>query len=163
MRCGDSMERAISFGSSSHPPSYPQYCQFAAPRRAFPPGDDRSASNARTRALRSAPLQRRRLARSGASVSETGYADVLAEQAALCTRLMGVPLPVTAAQLTDSIDRLRRGLNYRPAAAEVLARLARNYSLDFLRDPWLAVNLLNPSWWPQRIRGVWRLVRGRRR
>ena len=163
MRCGDSMERAISFGSSSHPPSYPQYCQFALQDGRFHRG------TIDLRQMRELALF---VARHCNAVdwlevehrfSETGYADVLAEQAALCTRLMGVPLPVTAAQLTDSIDRLRRGLNYRPAAAEVLARLARNYSLDFLRDPWLAVNLLNPSWWPQRIRGVWRLVRGRRR
>jgi hypothetical protein len=88
--------------------------------------------------------------------SSAKYADVLAEQAALCPALLGVPLPVAAADFHETMKRLRRDPR---GAAAVLAALARDYIAGFLHDPRLAVNLVNPFWWPQRIRGVRRLLR----
>jgi Uncharacterised nucleotidyltransferase len=88
--------------------------------------------------------------------SSTGHANVLAEQAALCPALMGVPLPVLAADVRHSMHRLRQGLH--PRATTALATVTRDYIAGFLNDPWLALNLANPFWWPQRIRGIWRLL-----
>jgi hypothetical protein len=110
--------------------------------------------------------------------SSTGYANVLAQQAALCLALMGVPLPVAAADIHHSMIRLRHGVDpppatavtddqhsmeplrrgLHPSAAAVLTTLARDYVAGFLRDPQLALNLFNPFWWPQRIRGIRRAL-----
>ncbi len=97
--------------------------------------------------------------------SSTGHTNVLAEQAALCPTLMGVPLPVAAANVCQSMNRLRHGVEAAatiPAPTAVLATLARKYIAGFFRDPLLALNLLNPFWWPERIRGIRRLLQRKR-
>jgi hypothetical protein len=113
--------------------------------------------------------------------SSAGHADVLAEQAALCLALMGVPLPVAAADIGNSMNRLCHGVERTAAAAvadhqhgvepvrrgphlsapAVLTKLAREYVAGFLADPLLALNLFNPLWWPARIRGIWRILKRR--
>ena len=81
---------------------------------------------------------------------------------------MGVPLQIAAADVRDSMNRLRHGLAAPVAAVadsdyrmnrphhgrhpvtSVPVTVARDYIANFLNDPWLALNLANPFWWPQR-------------
>jgi hypothetical protein len=85
-----------------------------------------------------------------------GFAHVLAEQAAISRVLMGVALPVGEQDAQAAMDRLRASMltpAKRPFGG-VWRELADIYIGGFLRDPKLAVNLLNPRWWPQRIGGI---------
>jgi hypothetical protein len=36
--------------------------------------------------------------------------------------------------------------------------LSEIYFKNFARDPLLAINFLNPRWWPNRLRGIWRFL-----
>jgi len=45
---------------------------------------------------------------------------------------------------------------------QVLREMMREYAFWFIRDPRLAFNLLNPLWWPQRIRNIRDVVKRNR-
>jgi hypothetical protein len=102
--------------------------------------------------------------------STAGYGEVLAEQAVYSQALMGVAFPVGEHDTQKAMDRLRTGIMNsrqnsdadfaaRPHIGDVLAKLARIYIRGFVRDPKLAINLLNPFWWPERIRGIRALLK----
>jgi len=87
-----------------------------------------------------------------------GHARVLWEQATQCRELMGVALPVAEREPGRVMARLRvavaRPAEGRLSHLEVLRQMTREYAFWFVRDPRLALNLLNPRWWPQRIRNI---------
>lgn len=87
-----------------------------------------------------------------------GHARVLSEQATQCRELMGVVLPVAERDAARVMARLRAAIA-RPAPRQetrlqVLREMLREYAFWFMRDPRLALNLLNPRWWPERIRNI---------
>ncbi|MGO9357467.1 MAG: nucleotidyltransferase family protein [Xanthobacteraceae bacterium] len=87
-----------------------------------------------------------------------GQARVLSEQATQCRELMGVALPVAERDAGRVMARLRAAVA-RPAEGklsriQVLREMMREYAFWFFRDPRLALNLLNPRWWPERIRNI---------
>jgi hypothetical protein len=97
--------------------------------------------------------------------STAGYRDVLAEQAVYSQALMGVAFPVGEHDAQKAMNRLRTGVMNsqrsldadfaaRPHIGDVWAKLGRIYVRGFVRNPKLAINLLNPFWWPEIIRGI---------
>jgi hypothetical protein len=93
-----------------------------------------------------------------------GHADVLRERAAICPALMGVHMPVEQADSAEEVNRLRANLLRSPPHAvrwpvwTKLWALSEVYFKSFARDPLLAINFLNPLWWPNRLRGIWRFL-----
>jgi hypothetical protein len=93
-----------------------------------------------------------------------GHADVLRERAAICPALMGVHMPVEQADSAEEVNRLRANMLRLPPDAvprSVLTKLwalSEIYFKNFARDPLLAINFLNPRWWPNRLRGIWRFL-----
>jgi hypothetical protein len=93
-----------------------------------------------------------------------GHADVLRERAAICPALMGVHMPVEQADSAEEVNRLRANMLRPPLDAvrwsvwTKLSALSEVYFKSFARDPLLAINFLNPRWWPNRLRGIWRFL-----
>ena len=93
-----------------------------------------------------------------------GHADVLRERAAICPALMGVHMPVEQADSAKEVNRLRANMLRSPLDAvrwsvwTKLSALSEVYFKSFARDPLLAINFLNPRWWPNRLRGIWRFL-----
>jgi hypothetical protein len=82
------------------------------------------------------------------------HAAVLENQAAQCAALLGCPLPVSYGDPYASLARLRSTL-MTGQLKRVNARLViSRYWRSFMDHPQLAINLLNPKWWPGRIRSV---------
>lgn len=75
-----------------------------------------------------------------------GHGDVLRRHAAHCFDLMGVRLYIDQSTLQPQ----------KPASttSDKLKQLSNTYFRRFTRDPQLALNLLNPLWWPGRVRGI---------
>jgi hypothetical protein len=97
--------------------------------------------------------------------SEAGYEAVLAEQAAHSRILLCVDFPVIEADHQKSMDRLQAAILNQNAAPSRnifsgLVELAKIYGGGLLRDPKLAINLLNPVWWPERMRSMLVVLRG---
>lgn len=91
--------------------------------------------------------------------NRTGHADVLRRQAAQCLAFMGLRMPVDQGPAEEAEVRLcakiAEDASRQPSTRSALVRkLARLYLDGFIATPKLAVNLLNPFWWPQRIRGM---------
>jgi hypothetical protein len=89
--------------------------------------------------------------------SSAGFGRVLAEQAIYSQALMGVAFPVGECDAQRAMDRLRSSI-LTPDRG-VWAELADIYIGGFLRDPRLAINLLNPFWWPERIGNIRALLK----
>lgn len=91
-------------------------------------------------------------------IGAAGHARVLAEQATQCRELMGVALPVAERDPARVLARLRaavaRPVVDQSSRLQVLREMMREYAFWFVRDPRLALNLLNPLWWPQRVRNI---------
>ncbi|MDR3466129.1 MAG: nucleotidyltransferase family protein [Xanthobacteraceae bacterium] len=87
-----------------------------------------------------------------------GRGRVLSEQATQCRDLMGVALPAAEREPERVMARLRaavaRPVEVKLSPLQVLREMLREYAFWFVRDPRLALNLLNPRWWPQRIRNI---------
>lgn len=81
-----------------------------------------------------------------------GAAAVLRYQGAVLRDIFGrdIPLPLPAPAAT--LARLRRALARRRTALTTLRDVAAYYWAGFRRQPHLALNFLNPVWWPQRIK-----------
>jgi hypothetical protein len=89
--------------------------------------------------------------------SSAGFGRVLAEQAIYSQALMGVAFPVGECDAQRAMDRLRSSI-LNPDRG-VWAELADIYIGGFLREPRLAINLLNPFWWPERIGNIRALLK----
>ena len=87
-----------------------------------------------------------------------GQAPVLRRQAAQCFALMGLRMPIeqTSPEEAESLLRARmtENLSRHAVRRAVTRKLGRFYLDSFAAQPALALNLLNPAWWPQRIRHV---------
>jgi hypothetical protein len=88
-----------------------------------------------------------------------GRSDVLHRYAASCLAFFGVNVPVAQPPVEAAVERLRSSmLNPRQIThlgpARRALRLTGMYLRGFARDPALAVNLLNPWWWPRRLRAI---------
>jgi len=91
--------------------------------------------------------------------NRTGHADVLRRQAAQCLAFMGLRMPVDQEPAEEAEVRLcakmAEDASRQPSTRSALVRkLARLYLDGFIARPKLAVNLINPFWWPRRIRGM---------
>ena len=84
--------------------------------------------------------------------ASAGAAAVLCEQAALLRELFGREGPAAARGTAATLTRLRRAVTSRPTAFTPLREIAAYYWAGFCDHPLSAINLLNPVWWPQRIR-----------
>jgi hypothetical protein len=88
------------------------------------------------------------------SFSVTGNAAVLESQAAQCASLLGRSLPVSYGDPHETLSRLKStvmsGRSKRANARLLLSRYWRH----FADHPQLALNLLDPRWWPGRIRNI---------
>lgn len=85
-----------------------------------------------------------------------GLSHVLNAQAVYCDKLMGAPLPIEQANPEAVMAQLRDhvvGATQHASRAGIAFSLLRQYAQGFRRQPSLALNLLNPSWWPTRLRG----------
>jgi hypothetical protein len=77
---------------------------------------------------------------------------------------MGVHMLVEQADSAEEVNRLRANLLRSPpdvvrlSVWTKLGTLSEVYFKSFARDPLLAINFLNPRWWPNRLRGIWRLL-----
>lgn len=97
-----------------------------------------------------------------------GHEDVLSDQLAYCRMLMGVGSPIAEADPETSMTRLRSALGdpagHPRSGVAALNRLIRDYGLWLKANPTLALNLINPLWWPRRFRLMLSLLkRGERR
>lgn len=81
----------------------------------------------------------------------------LSEQATHCRELMNVRLPVAELGAARTMARLRKAVA-RPvdqgSLGATLRQMIGEYVFWFVRDPKLALNLINPRWWPDRIRTI---------
>ena len=98
---------------------------------------------------------------------QTGHDRVLREQASICHALLGAELPVAGVDpdkaLAELRDTLLKGQVEPNATRRVRVRtLSRNYVNGFLAEPGLALNFLNPAWWPRRVRGWKEFIAGKR-
>jgi Uncharacterised nucleotidyltransferase len=80
-------------------------------------------------------------------------AQVLGDQIALLNALFGCRIPLAAQSPGRALARLRRAIAEGPGRIAVLQEIAAYYWAAFCRQPLLAINFLNPLWWPQRIKG----------
>jgi hypothetical protein len=87
-----------------------------------------------------------------------GASAVLDNQLALLQELFGCRLPVMFQDSAAALTRLRRAVLGSPV--RVAREIAAEYWAGFRARPLRAINLLNPTWWPKRIRD-WR-ARARR-
>jgi hypothetical protein len=97
-----------------------------------------------------------------------GHEDVLSDQLAYCRMLMGVGSPIAEADPETSMTRLKSAVGdpagHPRSGAAALNRLIKDYGLWLKANPTLALNLINPLWWPRRIRLMLSLLkRGERR
>jgi len=86
----------------------------------------------------------------------TGQVQVLGRQAAQCFALMGVRMPVVHSSPEETESHLRakmtESLSRKLVRRAMMRKLGKTYFDNFIAQPRLALNLLNPVWWPQRIR-----------
>ncbi|MGH7246606.1 MAG: nucleotidyltransferase family protein, partial [Pseudomonadota bacterium] len=93
--------------------------------------------------------------------ASAGAVAVLHDQAAVLREMFGHDVPVTVADAAATATRLRHAIaksrtGFKISGAEFtsLREIAAEYWAEFRGQPRLAINLLNPMWWPQRIRGL---------
>ncbi|MGA8170484.1 MAG: nucleotidyltransferase family protein [Methylocystis sp.] len=97
--------------------------------------------------------------------ADAGRGRVLAEQAIYSKALMGVAFPIATPNPDKAINRLRATMTksvLKPAPRSPWAALATTYLRGVLITPRLALNLLNPLWWPARLRLIRSILRGER-
>jgi hypothetical protein len=80
----------------------------------------------------------------------TGYGNIVRDQRALASSLLGCELPGSLGDPFRCLDRLRRFIVAPPMQGGP-AVVMKGYWRGFLENPARAVNLLNPMWWPQRL------------
>jgi len=90
--------------------------------------------------------------------------EALQSQAEIVRALFAVGLktsgpdnPVYLRRLQSSIESPSPPPSLRRNSA--LTQITSDYFKNFLKNPLLAVNLLNPFWWPGRISSIWKMVR----
>jgi hypothetical protein len=85
-----------------------------------------------------------------------GHEDVLRDQLAYCRMLMGVGSPIAEADPETSMQRLKAAVgdstDHPRSGVAALNKLIRDYALWLKANPTLALGLINPLWWPRRIR-----------
>lgn len=91
-----------------------------------------------------------------------GKGDILREHAARCPAMLGCRLPIDQLPASEALARVRASVLGKtapppPGVAGKLRQLTGLYASSFFRDPVLALNLLNPVWWPQRWRTIKKL------
>ncbi len=84
-----------------------------------------------------------------------GAIAVLHDQVAVLREMFGRDVPITVADTAATATRLRHAIAKSPTGFTTLRDIAAQYWAGFRGHPLLAINLLKPLWWPQRIRG-WR-------
>lgn len=84
------------------------------------------------------------------------HGHVLRNQAAICGALMRVDMPVGAKSTAGAVSRLAAAMQspLPISGKSKLRRLMQVYIGGCIANPRLALNLLNPFWWPERIRGI---------
>jgi hypothetical protein len=87
--------------------------------------------------------------------ASAGAIAVLHDQAAVLREMFGRDVPITVADTAATATRLRHAIAKSPTGFTTLRYIAAEYWALFRGKPLLAINLLNPLWWPQRIR-AWR-------
>lgn len=89
----------------------------------------------------------------------------LSGQATHCRELMDIRLPVAEQDAARTMARLQREVA-RPvdvgSLSATLRQMVGEYAFWFVRDPKLALNLINPWWWPDRIRTIAEKLRAAR-
>ena len=96
-----------------------------------------------------------------AGFERAGESQALKVVAAASMHLMNVDMGSGASHASETLDPLRDGImgvadSRSPGAGRLtrVKRLAMFYLKNFAHDPRLAVNLLNPAYWPQRVRDM---------
>jgi hypothetical protein len=92
-----------------------------------------------------------------------GHQDVLSDQLTYCRMLMGVGSPIGEADPETSMKRLKSAVGdpagHPRSGAAALNKLIGDYALWLKANPTLALNLINPSSWPRRIRLILSLLK----
>jgi hypothetical protein len=89
--------------------------------------------------------------------AKAGAAAVLRDQVASLREMFGRAVPIDTPDLAAAVTRLQHAIAKSltaptPTGVAILREIAADYWAGFRAHPLLAVNLLNPLWWPQRIR-----------
>lgn len=92
-----------------------------------------------------------------------GHSDVLSEQITFCRSLLGVTCPIPERASDVAMKRLKTAVS-NPVGPEDtgwadLKKLIRDYAFFFRGNPTLIINLINPFWWPSRLRLVLSLLK----
>jgi hypothetical protein len=90
--------------------------------------------------------------------ASNGYADVLADYLAYLALLLDRRVPAHISDLETVTARLRAGVEAPPAPPkprETIGAIASQYWKRFRRRPVLVINMLDPRFWPGRLRS-WR-------
>ena len=84
-----------------------------------------------------------------------GYADVLADYLAYLALLLDRRVPAHISDLETVMARLRAGLDAPPKPPETIGAIASQCWKRFRRRPALVINMIDPRFWPGRLRS-WR-------
>jgi hypothetical protein len=87
--------------------------------------------------------------------ASNGYADALADYLAYLALLLDRRVPARLSNLKTVMARLRAGVEAPPTPRETSGAIASEYWTRFLRRPALTINLIDPRFWPGRLRS-WR-------
>jgi hypothetical protein len=80
----------------------------------------------------------------------TGHLEVLQRQAAIVQTIFSFDLKISGKHDSDYLSLLQSRIDLVKCNV-TLFKIMANYYKGFLHDPMLAINLLNPLWWPGRI------------
>jgi hypothetical protein len=81
-----------------------------------------------------------------------GQGHVLRNRIAICAALMRVAIPLPVGNAAQALASLKATVS--KSVPSNYRRLIQMYAYSFLSEPRLAINLLNPLWWPARIRNI---------
>jgi HAMP domain-containing protein len=89
-----------------------------------------------------------------ARFAKNGYATALADYLAYLAILLGRRVPAHVSELEAVMGHLRAGVEAHriPRPRERVGALAADYWKSFRRQPALAINLIDPRFWPERLR-----------
>ena len=94
----------------------------------------------------------------GFRFASNGYAEVLADYLAYLALLLDRRVPARVSDLETVMARLRAGVESPPdpkPSQTTIGAIASEYWTDFRRRPARAINLIDPRFWPDRLRN-WR-------
>ncbi len=91
----------------------------------------------------------------GFRFASNGYADVLADYLAYLALLLDRRVPAHVNDLETVMAHLRAGVEAPPKPRETIGAIASQYWKRFRRRPALVINVIDPRFWPGRLRN-WR-------